>query len=56
VCVCVCVCVYVCVLLFFLVVVAEGVGPALNSLDRATDPWGLAVPAEREKTAKGLPR
>lgn len=22
-------------------------GPALNSLDRATDPWGLAVPAER---------
>lgn len=22
-------------------------GPALNPLDRATDPWGLAVPAER---------
>lgn len=57
-CACVCVCVCVCVLSFRWWWWREGVlaGPALNSLDRVTDPWGLAVPAEREKTAEGLPR
>lgn len=54
-----CVCLSVCLLdfLFCSVAVAETFAsrPALNSLDRAAAPWGLAVPAERQKTAQGLP-
>lgn len=50
ICLCVCVCVYMCVCLCVCVCVSvhiEFLGPAQDPLDSATDPWGLAVPAER---------